>query len=336
MAGNRQRVLDTLNHRQPDQTPYHIGFTQPAYEAFKRYTGDPHCERLLNNCFTFTGAHLPDGWSVVRQGVVRDEYGVEWDQSIDPDIGVVCNQVVTPETLDCYVFPDPDDERRYDGIRAAVAQRDDEFIVTNIGFSLFERAWTLTGMEALLEAMVDDPPFVHALLDRIVEHNLKLIRNACRYDIDAMMFGDDWGQQHGLIMGPRFWHEFIEPRIRLMYGEAKSAGKYVIIHSCGQVDSLFPTLIDAGLDVFNPFQPEVIDVYRAKQEYGDRLCFYGGISTQRTLPYGTPEQTRDEVKRLIDEVGRDGGFFAAPAHAIPGDARPENIMAMLDVLNGQS
>ena len=183
--------------------------------------------------------------------------------------------------------------------------------------------------------MAANPDFVHSLLDRILDYNLRIIENACSFDIDAMMFGDDWGHQYGLIMGPEFWQEFIKPRIKEMYGLARSKGKFVFIHSCGKVDEVFPDLIECGLNMFNPFQPEVIDVSEIKQTYGDTLSFYGGISTQRTLPYGTVAQVKDEVKRLLDIVGKNGGYVAAPAHAIPADAKPENVAAMIDVLQSQ-
>jgi len=113
-------------------------------------------------------------------------------------------------------------------------------------------------------------------------------------------------------------------------------GKFVFIHSCGKVDEVFPDLIECGLNVFNPFQPEVIDVYEIKKKYGDILTFYGGISTQKTLPYGSVEQTKDEVKRLIAIVGNNGGYIASPAHAIPSDAKAENIAAMIEVLQSQA
>jgi uroporphyrinogen decarboxylase len=254
---------------------------------------------------------------------------------VDKDIGVVTNRLVTPETLDELVFPDPDDPSRYQGYPETPCEAGDQFVIAEIGFSLFERAWTLAGMENLLMALHADKPFARALLDRILEFNLKIIDHACSYGIDAMYFGDDWGHQRGLLMGHDLWREFIQPRVRRMYRAVKAKGKYVVIHSCGKVDELFPDLIECGLDVFNPFQPEVIDVFEAKQRYGDRLCFFGGISTQRTLPYATVEEVRESTRRLLDVVGRNGGFFAAPAHAIPPDAKPENVAAMIDVLQNQ-
>jgi len=164
---------------------------------------------------------------------------------------------------------------------------------------------------------------------------LGIIEASVQFDIDAMMFGDDWGQQRGLLMGPRLWRRFIKPRIREMYQASKSAGKFVFIHSCGDVKELFPDLIECGLDCFNPFQPEVMDVFEMKRQYGQDLCFYGGISTQKTLPYGTPDDVRAEVQANIERVGANGGYIASPAHAIPGDAPPENIDAMIQVLRNQ-
>lgn len=331
----RERVIAALNHRQPDKIPYNISFTKTAREKMLRYYGDPDFESKLGNCLTVLDTSSRDSFKEIGSDIWEDEFGVRWNRSIDKDIGVVCNRMITFDNINEYIFPDPDDPSRYEGYEETTSKKKDSFIIAALGFSLFERAWTLVGMENLLMAMVSEKSFVHRLLDKILEFNLKIIDNACYYDIDAMTFGDDWGQQNGLIMGPRLWREFIGPRVKEMYGLVKSKGKFVFIHSCGKVDEIFPDLIEYGLDVFNPFQPEVMDVFDIKRRYGDRLTFYGGISTQQTLPYGTVEQTRDEVKRLLDVVGSRGGYIASPAHSIPADAKPENIAAMIEVLQNQ-
>ena len=330
---NRDRVIAAIDHRQPDRTPFEVGFTQPAYARYAEYVGDAAFAGKIDNCLTTLSTAPADAWQEVSPGIWRDEWGVEWDRHVDPDIGVVCNRVVTPANVNTFSCPDPAAPSRYAGYAETIAASPTRYRVANLGFSLYERAWTLAGMEDVMAGMVLDKPFVHRLLDRILEVNLGIIERACTYAIDAMMFGDDWGQQTGLQMGAGLWREFIKPRIRAMYGAVKAQGKRVFIHSCGKVDELFPDLIECGLDVFNPFQPEVIDVEQAKREYGRDLTFFGGISTQRTLPYGTTQQVRDEVRRLIEVVGKDGGLIAAPAHAIPGDAKPENIEAMLEVLH---
>jgi len=334
---NRERVLATLNHQQPDKVPYQIGFTQRAHVKMVEFYGDPDFASKLGNCLTRLGCEPANGWKEVEPDIWEDQFGVRWDRTIDKDIGTVCNRVITPKNLNDYQFPDPDDPSRYAGYAEALqdGREKDRFVIVNMSFSLFERAWTLAGMKDLLMAMVADKQFVHQLLDRLLEFNLRVIENACSYDVDAMQFGDDWGMQTGLLMGPKLWREFVKPRIKQMYALTKSKGKFVFIHSCGKVDALLPDLIECGLDVFNPFQPEVMDVFDIKRQYGDSLSFYGGISTQRTLPYGTVDQVRDEVERLLEVVGRNGGYIAAPAHAIPGDAKPENVAAMIKVLQNQ-
>ncbi|MGO9308953.1 MAG: uroporphyrinogen decarboxylase family protein [Spirochaetia bacterium] len=332
---NRERVLASLSHRQPDRIPFHIQFTEPARAKMAAYYGDPDFEGKLGNCLHVLGTEPAGAWREVRAGIWEDQFGVQWDRSIDRDIGNVCNVTVTRDTLGAFRFPDPDDPTRFADHARLIAENPREFHVTNLGFSLFERAWTLAGMETFLMAMVDDKEFAHALLDRILEYNLRIIDKACALPIDAMMFGDDWGQQRGLIMGAALWREFIGPRVRTMYARVKSRGKRVFIHSCGKVDELFRDLIESGLDVFNPFQPEVIDVEEAKRRYGDRLSFYGGISTQKTLPYGSTSDVKDEVRRLLERIGKNGGYIASPAHDVPRDAKPENIAAMIDTLQSQ-
>ena len=327
--------MATLGHQQPDRVPYHIDFTQKARAQFQAYAG---VDRLksLENCLTMCGMEPDNAWRETAPDIWEYQFGVQWNRSVDKDIGVVCNTCVTPENVRAYRLPDPDDPLRYQALRDSLAAgKGDRFVVGDIGFSLFERAWTLAGMENVLIAMVADPDFIHTLLDRILAYNLRVIENACRLDIDAMDFCDDCGQQTGLIMGPELWHHFIYPRVRQMYQAVKARNKFVSIHSCGKVQEVFPDLIEAGLDIFNPFQPEVMDPVTMKNQFGRRLVFFGGISTKRLLPFGTVSQVKKEVRELLKVVGKQCGYIAAPAHAIPCDAMPENIAAMLDVLQNQ-
>ena len=193
----------------------------------------------------------------------------------------------------------------------------DQFSFLQLGFSLYERAWTLVGMENLLMAMAADEVFVNRLLDRILEFNFGWIELAGSLEIDALFFGDDRGQQTSLVMGPDMWREFIKPRFAQMCRAVTHKGKYVFLHSCGKVQETFTDLIECGLDLFNPFQPEVTDVFEVKKQYGQDLTFFGGISIQKTLPFGTVNQTRNEVKRLLEIVGNGGGYVAGPSHSIP-------------------
>ena len=330
----RERVIASLEHRQPDRTPYHVTFTEPARDAMKRFLGDPDFESSLGNCLALIRTRPPEREVQGRPGIWEDEFGVQWDRTVDTDIGTVCNRLVTRENLADYHFPDPEDPAHFAHFPAGLASKGDQFTVASIGFTLFERAWTLAGMEEVLMAMAADKGFAHALFDRILEFDMAVTRTALSFHIDGMRFGDDWGQQRGLIMGPALWGEFIKPRVAALYGLVKAKGKRVFIHSCGRVEELLPELIEIGVDVFNPFQPEVMDVEEVKRRHGSGITFFGGISTQKTLPYGTVTQVRDEVRRLIERVGKNGGYIAAPAHDVPKDAKPENVAAMLEVLKG--
>ena len=328
----RQRVLDALAHRTPDKVPYDIRFTAPAREAMAAYYGDPEFEAGLGNCLTIARACRREE---VRPNVWQDEFGVQWDRTIDRDIGVVVNRLVARETLDDFVFPDPDDPALYGDIEAKVAQPSDTLLIVKLSYNLFERAWSLVGMENLLMQMITHKTFVHALFDQITDYFLRVIDRSLEYNIDGIYFGDDWGTQTGLLMGTGLWHEFIFPRIRKMYARVKERDKFVFLHCCGKIEELFPALIECGLDVFNPLQPEVMDVARIKRLYGQRLSFYGGIGTQKTLPFGTVGETKEEVERLMDVVGSGGGYIASPSHAIPADAKPENVAAMIETLQDQ-
>jgi uroporphyrinogen decarboxylase len=265
---------------------------------------------------------------------LRDVFGVVWDRSIDKDIGNVEGCLVPEPTLQGYSFPDPLDRRFFADIPERIARYGDRFRVFQIGFSLYERAWTLRGMQNLLMDFYDHPEFVHSLLESIADYNIAQIREALKYEIDAVYFGDDWGQQHGLQMGPKLWHQFIHPVLKRMYAVVHASGKYVFIHSCGDVDEVFDDLIGIGLNCFNPFQPEVMDVAGLMERYRGRLTFHGGLSTQRTLPFGTVEDVRAETQGLL-KMGARGGYIFAPAHDVEGDVPLENMLAFIELIQNQ-
>jgi uroporphyrinogen decarboxylase len=332
----RDRVRMALDHEQPDIVPYHLTFTLPAREKVTAHYGVDDPDAFLGNHLAVIEPSAPDAWVETERGMWRDQFGVVWDRTIDRDIGTVANCCLPEPTLDGYAFPDPHDPRRFEDYPGFCARHADDFKLSDIGFSLFERAWTLRGMENLLMDMHLHPEFVEELLDRILEFNLAVLDHVVEHPIDGLRFGDDWGTQRGVMMGAALWRRFLKPRLARQYAVAKERGLKVFIHSCGAVSELFDDLIEIGVDCFNPFQPEVMDVYAMKRRYGDRLSFFGGLSTQKTLPFDSPAGVRAEVRRLMAECGRGGGYILAPAHDTPKDVPIENLAALVDLCRSQA
>lgn len=333
---NKRDVVGTvLRQEKPPYVPWNFSFTVEALDMLERHYGTTDAmENALNNHFLGLGNDI-GFFDDIGRDRFRDVFGVVWNRSVDKDIGVVEGLVLPEPTLAGYSFPNPRDKRFFADIPELIEKYPDRWRVFRLGFSLYERAWTLRGMENLMMDFYDAPDFVRELFNTICDYNLEQVDEAMKHDIDAVYFGDDWGMQTGLQMGPHLWREFIRPVLARMYGKVRAAGKKVMIHSCGKVDSVFDDLIEIGLDCFNPFQPEVMDVFALMDKYRGKLSFHGGLSTQKTLPYGTRDEVRNETERLIRK-GSAGSFILSPAHAVESDVPLENILEFVAAANSQS
>jgi len=335
---NRERVIAAIKHEQPDITPHNVLFTKDMLQKMIAYTGNADYIGTINNHIAKASLTKPQIPFKGRNECFVDEFGVIWDKSgKDKDIGVVAEyQIADADQLATYTPPPIDGEFVHSLCRQLMETKTDNFAVASIGFSLFERAWSLCGMENLLCYMLTEPEAVESLFAKLAERNLQKAGIALEYGIDGVIYGDDWGQQKGMIMGRPLWLKLIKPYIAAMYSEVKAKGKYVLHHSCGDLSEILDDLIGIGLDVYQTFQPEIYDIHEYKEKLRGRLTIWGAISTQAHLPFKTPGEVYDITKSTIEILGKGGGYIAAPTHEVPGDVPPVNIEAMVRAFKDQN
>jgi len=304
----RELVQAAIGHRRAERVPYAIDLCPDAAEALRAVYGDVDMREFIDNDVLdisvpwWNWYHLADDWRDFPAPVSRSHV------------------IGTGSYVDLA-----------DRIKAARDQSDKYFLVRIYG-SHFEKANFARGIENFLADMAGEPAFARALLNRIIEKNMVMLENFLPIaEIDGVLLGSDWGSQIDLLMSPDTWQEMIRPGEQREYDLVHSYGKDVWVHSCGDIEKVIPSLIEMGLDVLNPVQPEVMDIARLKREYGHALAFWGGISTQQTLPYGTSEEVKQEARRVRDLMAQDGGYILAPAQSIQGDVPVANIMALLEV-----
>ncbi|MCL1855506.1 MAG: uroporphyrinogen-III decarboxylase-like protein [Clostridia bacterium] len=328
----REAVIRAIERKAAPYVPWQVDVTAGVDEALRAHFGrDDYLYACIGNHLVRekNKNHIELG-----NGAHRDIFGVVWKKQPGAagDIGdIAAYQLPEPE-MDGYVFPVPQAGLPAEKCDRMVREQPNRFRIFELSTTLFERAWSLRGMEALLTDFVLSPAFVSRLLGAITDYAVEVIRVACRYDIDAIMFGDDYGQQHGLLMGPTHWRAFVKPMLVRLFAEVKRYGKYVFLHSCGDLRDIMGDLVDMGLDVYNTFQPEIYDMAAFRQEYGSCLTIYGGVSTQGVFARGTAAQVREETLRAMDILGAGGGYIVAPTHQFPFGTPLSNILSFVDTV----
>jgi len=202
-----------------------------------------------------------------------------------------------------------------------------------IEMGIFERIWLLMGMEEALMAYYTDEEALFDLAGAIADYKIEFLKKYHReVKPDILWYGDDWGTQSNLFISPKKWREIIRPHTKRIYDCAKSLGIMVNQHSCGKIEPILPDIIEMGATSWNPCQP-CNDLAGLKKQYGDKLCFIGGVDSQFVLDNhnATPEDVVCEVRRRIDEMALpDGGYIVGPSHSVPYD--PEKLKAMHDTI----
>ncbi len=328
----KERVKTAMAHIETERLPYQMDCLSAAERKLREYFGVEDLDAAVGNHIAM---FEPSYYSLFKTSDLgparfRDAFGATWELKPGEDIGTVTDHPLKEATLRGYEFPDPAKIMELDGVPAFLARNVDKFIIGAIGFSLYERAWILRGIEPVLMDFVENPSFVEELFDRIVDFNLVIVARMCRFPVDAFHFGDDWGQQKGLIISPKLWRKFFKKRLRRLYDAVHLAGLPVSIHSCGDITGILPDLIEIGVNMVTPLQAEALDFNFLKREYGRDLTFWGGVSTQRTLPHGTPGDVRAEIRDRIRVLGKGGGYILAPSHELQADVPLANMLAFLD------
>ncbi|MBQ6990542.1 MAG: hypothetical protein IJN58_05765 [Clostridia bacterium] len=207
----------------------------------------------------------------------------------------------------------------------------DAYVLVTIWGSHFEKACFARGIENFLADMAAEPEYAKRMLDFIIRKNMVMLENMVHTPgLDGILLGSDWGSQKDLLMSPTVWREMIKSGEQREYDLIHRAGKDVWVHSCGDIRKIMPDLAEMGVDVLNPIQPECMDIYELKRIYGDKIAFWGGVSTQKTLPYGTPAQVRAEAEAVSDALAQKGGYILAPAQEIQADVPYENLCALIE------
>jgi len=206
------------------------------------------------------------------------------------------------------------------------------FAVAAYAGSVFEQSWYLRGLENLMTDLIARPELASNLFERTAAFQQCAARQFASAGVDILITGDDIAGQTGPLISLGTWRRFLKPLLAATVRAVKDANlaTQVFYHSDGNVETFIPDLIEIGIEILNPIQPEAMDPAAIKRRYGDRLSFWGTVSVQRTMPLGTPDDVRNEVRARIRDVGRGGGLILAPAHVLGPETPWENILAFFE------
>jgi len=335
----KELVIGQIEHEETARIPYTLGFEGDVAERLDDYYGNDAWRGLLDNAIRY----VPTPNLVVDTSVpgpyVTDPYGGKW--RVDRRPFHLVEPPVKKPSLDGFSFPDlsvfftPEWKKR---ATEAIEELKDHFWVAGFGFGLFERTWVLRGFDEALMDAAGDPDFYDELVEQVANHQMAIIEYLLELLVDGIMFSDDWGYQQGVLLGPERWRHFLKPRLARMYARAHEVGKYVLSHCCGSVADIMPDIIEIGLDVLESVQPEAagMNPYELKRRYGEQITFWGGLGSQSTIPFGTPDEIKGEVARLCRKMGRGGGYILTPAKSLQPETPTENAAAVVEAFLAQA
>ncbi len=356
---HRERMLAALNHQAPDRCPMQISFT-PEFaarlEADLRIKGqglhNPHgggntyeLERHLDQDMLLTSVGWVNGYYQAGYQDVdcyQDEWGVTW-RTIEYDTRFGKGKYTEPfghplameSVIEGYAAPDPDRPSLYAEAERVLKEFKDEYWIVGVTpTTIFETAWALRGYERLMIDLAQDPDKANRILDIPFRYHKTVTQRLVSLGVDMVWLGDDVGGQNAMLMSPGMWRRYFKPRMAELITSLRMINPQIQIayHTDGVVYPIVPDLIEIGVDVLNPVQPTSMDPLKLKKEYGQKLCFWGSMDIQKTLPYGSPEDVREEVVNRLRTIGKHGGLLIGPTHNLQLDTPLENFWAMMDAI----
>ena len=349
---SKERVLTALKHQQTDRVPISLGFgvnapvlrqiqhhknlaTYAEAEQYMKSFSDvlwvsPEYKGPSNRCYRAPDGLHYDIWGVGRKAV---SYG---DGSYDEISYYPLRDITDIGDLDRYVWPSAD-WSSVDDFKAQIRQADqgrNRAIILGNG-NIFESAWYMRGFEQMFIDLVEQPDLAWEIMRRVTDYFVAYftkVLQAADGLIDIVFTADDLGGQQGLLMSLDMWERLIKPHHVRMNQVLHEFGVKIMYHTDGAIMQAVPGLIDMGIDILEALQFDAagMDPILLKESYGDRLCFHGGVSVQKTLPFGTVEDVRHEVMERIRVLGRNGGYILAPSHAVQAGTPPENAIALFE------
>jgi uroporphyrinogen decarboxylase len=362
----RERLRRALDHKEPDRVPLDLGSFVSTIETdpfndLKKYMG----KNWETKCFLRDHVDIPEEllryWGIDTRYVrmkppkkwklkmeadhsYLDEWGTRWkkpESSLYWDPAGFPLKDATVEDLEKYPWPDANDPGRTEGLREEaqrLREETDYAIVADApAWGLFESGWVaLRGPEQYFMDMALNKPFIKTLMEKLTDIHVQFFKNylaAVGDLIDVVIVGDDLGGENGPLISLPTYRELVKPYQKKLWGFIKEhTDAKLFLHCCGGIKKLLPDLIEIGVDIINPVQVAArgMNPKELKTEFGKQLTFWGGIDTQKVMPFGTPDEVQAEVKQRIAELAPGGGFVLTAVHNIQSGVKPENILRMYE------
>lgn len=237
------------------------------------------------------------------------------------------------DQLDAFLdhYPSPKEAGIFDGVEDVIKNADGRYKIGCWWRFLHERLWTIRGMENLMYDYYDNMDGLKCICEKILEFDMAIVDECARLGFDGIFTSDDLGHQRGPMMSPEIFRELYLPYYKQFIGYVHSKGMQMFLHSCGDNTLLMEDLLEAGLDVFHPVQKGCMDMEETARRFGGRITFLAGMDVQHTLVEATPEEVREEVRRMKRIFGSEkGGLLLAMGNGILSGTPLENIRAALD------